>query len=302
MTRTQTAYLQLALAMTLVGANIGISRALLDHLPTFTLGALRFLIACLVLFPLVAWRGELRLPGMRGRDYLMLFLQGLFGVFLFNLFSLSGIQYTTAASAGIITSTLPATIALLALVILRERLAPARWVGVALAVIGVGVINLQGAQGNAEGSNPLLGNTLIFGAVLSEAIFAILARALSGKVLPFMMAAAMNLIGLLLFTPVALTEVGSIDWAGIPSGIWVLLLIYALTASVISFALWFSGAAAVPANRAGLFTGFLPVSAVLVGALFLGEQLTLAHAIGMACVLVGIALGTVGDKATIDVI
>ena len=161
---------------------------------------------------------------------------------------------------------------------------------------------MQGAQGNAEGSNPLLGNTLIFGAVLSEAIFAILARALSGKVLPFMMAAAMNLIGLLLFTPVALTEVGSIDWAGIPTGIWVLLLIYALTASVISFALWFSGAAAVPANRAGLFTGFLPVSAVLVGALFLGEQLTLAHAVGMACVLVGIALGTVGDKATIDAI
>jgi drug/metabolite transporter (DMT)-like permease len=61
---------------------------------------------------------------------------------------------------------------------------------------------------------------------------------------------------------------------------------------VLAYILWFSGVGKVPASTAAVFTGVMPISTVALSALILGEQITGAHLVGLACVLGGIGLIT----------
>lgn len=57
------AYIQLALSMALVGINISIGKEMVSYVPVFLFSELRFLIAILILLPLLALRGgERALP------------------------------------------------------------------------------------------------------------------------------------------------------------------------------------------------------------------------------------------------
>ena len=257
------AYFCLALSMLLVGGNIAIGKLVLEELPVYLFALLRFLIASLVLLP------GLALPrvraGLDGGACRGLFLQAFFGCFLFSLCMLHGVQLTSATSAGIITSATPSVIALLAWLWLRERLEPRGLLAIALAVLGIAALNLL--ERPAGGRSGVPGNALVLGAVLAEALFAIYSRRLSLHLHPWTMALGVNLAGLLLFLPLALPEARALDWRAVPAAIWGWTLFYALSASVLSFLLWYRGISRVPASTAGLFTGLMPVSAALVGVL-----------------------------------
>lgn len=283
----------LALSMLMVGGNIAIGKAVLADFPVFLFAFLRFLIACLVLVP-----GMLSASVRRGLDHGAahgLFLQSFFGCFLFSLFMLYGVTLTSATSAGIITSATPCLIALLAWLWLREQVDRRSALAIALAVGGIALLNLLEADG---GRDSLLGNLLVLGAVLAEALFAIYSRRLSLRLHPWAMAFGVNLVGLLLFLPLALPQLLAFDWHGPAPATWGLLMLYAITASVLSFLLWYRGIREVPANIAGLFTGLMPVSAALVAVFGLGESFALSHALGMSLVLGAILLGAWRPQAT----
>lgn len=282
------AYLCLALSMLLVGGNIAIGKLVLEELPVYLFALLRFLIASLVLLP------GLALPrvraGLDGGACRGLFLQAFFGCFLFSLCMLHGVQLTSATSAGIITSATPSVIALLAWLWLRERLEPRGLLAIALAVLGIAALNLL--ERPAGGQSGVPGNALVLGAVLAEALFAIYSRRLSLHLHPWTMALGVNLAGLLLFLPLALPEARALDWRAVPAATWGWTLFYALSASVLSFLLWYRGISRVPASTAGLFTGLMPVGSALVGVSLLGERFGAGHALGMALVLAALLLAT----------
>jgi drug/metabolite transporter (DMT)-like permease len=72
----------------------------------------------------------------------------------------------------------------------------------------------------------------------------------------------------------------------------VLLVVYAISASVLTVWLWMTGLKHVPASSAGVFTVFLPISAAAVGVMFLGEQVTPAQAAAFGLALVGVVLAS----------
>lgn len=281
------AYLCLGLSMCMVGSNIGIGKLIVTELPVFLFAAMRFLIASIVLLPGMfrpSFRQGLDMPAWRG-----LFLQSFFGCFLFSLLMLYGVIYTTATSAGIITSALPSLIALLAWLWLRERLSRHAIVAVVFAAVGIAVLNLQDA--GLSGKSNVLGNLLVLGAVLAEALFAVFSRRLSLTVHPWSMAFGVNIVGFFLFAPLAVVQAMNFAWAGPGWELWGWVVFYSLTASVLSFLLWYRGVSQVPANIAGLFTGLMPLSAALVGFLVLGEFLSFGHLVGMGMVIMAILLG-----------
>lgn len=288
------AYLCLAMSMCMVGSNIGIGKLVISELPVFLFAALRFLIASIVLFPGML-RSSFR-QGLNKTTWRGLSLQSFFGCFLFSLFMLYGVSYTTATSAGIITSALPSLIALLAWLWLREFVNSRGLIAIALAVLGIALLNLQDVSSSSKGS--ILGNFLVLGAVLAEALFAIFSRRLSLTVHPWSMAFGVNIVGLLMFLPLAIPQALTFDWSAPSTGVWCWVLFYSITASVLSFLLWYRGISEVPANVAGLFTGLVPVSAALVGLLVLGELLSSGHAIGMGMVIASILLGAKNLKSS----
>ncbi|MDT4838913.1 carboxylate/amino acid/amine transporter [compost metagenome] len=281
------AYLCLAMSMCVVGSNIGIGKLVISELPVFLFAALRFFIASVILFPGMLWPAFRQ--GLDGATWRGLSLQSFFGCFLFSLFMLYGVTYTAATSAGIITSALPSLIALLSWLWLRERVDSRGLIAIAFAVLGIALLNLQDAS--SSGKNSILGNTLILGAVLAEALFAVFSRRLSLTVHPWSMAFGVNVVGLLLFLPLAVPQALTFDWSSPGAELWYWVLFYSITASVLSFLLWYRGISEVPANVAGLFTGLMPVSAALVGIFILGEILSSGHVIGMGLVIASILFG-----------
>lgn len=110
MSKNIIAYLELTLAMAIVGSSVVVGKLLIASFPVFLGAGLRFAIASVILMP-VLLVNEKEIPSLSRIDWLFLFLQTLTGVFLFSVFLLYGLKFTTAAESGIITSTTPGCLA-----------------------------------------------------------------------------------------------------------------------------------------------------------------------------------------------
>jgi drug/metabolite transporter (DMT)-like permease len=284
------AYLQLALAMVLVGLSVPASKVVLAWVPPLAVAGLRFLLVAVVLAPLMPRFGRRALP-RTGRDWSSLLLLALFGMVLFNVCLLFGLRATSAVAAGILTSTIPAATAVCAALILGERVTRSGAAAILLAVLGIAALNL-GPGGAGGPGDTLLGNALVCGAVVSEALYGVFARRLGGRVEPLVLTFLANAVAGAAVAPAAFATLGGFDPAAVPAPVWALFAAYALASGLVAVVLWMRAAAHVPASRAGLFTGLIPATGVLASVLFLGEAFTAPHAAGLAAVLLGIAVGT----------
>jgi drug/metabolite transporter (DMT)-like permease len=285
------AYLLLTASMALVGSYVALSKPLLAVFPVMVLALLRFGIAAVVMLPFTGpARGE---PPLTRREHLQLFFMSFFGNFLFSVAMLNGIARTTATAAGVILATLPAVVALLSWIFLRERLGPRVLIAIALAVVGIAVLQFaRGGPGGAGAPLPaaLLGNALMLGAVFCEAIYVIFARRLAAQRSALRVSALINLWGLALIAPWGVAQWHAVDFAAIGPGLWALLAFYSIAASLVSVWLWMTGMKAVPASEAGVFTVALPISATAVGVLLLGEPFSLLHGVALLLAATGVVL------------
>jgi len=226
----------------------------------------------------------------------LLFLESFLGNFLFSICMLFGVSMTSAVSAGVIMAAIPAVVAVMSWLFLRERVAPRVWAAVACAVGGIALLAF-GKSPEGGSDKAWLGNLLVFGAVLCEAAYAVIGKKLTGALGPRRITAIVNLWGLLLVTPFGLWQALSFDFAALQLPSWLLLLFYSLAASVWSVWLWMTGLRHLPAALGGVFTVMLPISAALVGVLVLGESFGALQAGAFALALAGVALATLPFSA-----
>jgi drug/metabolite transporter (DMT)-like permease len=282
------AYACLAASMALVGSYVGLSKLLVATFPVFLLAGLRFAIGAAAM---PHWLR--RQPGeapLSPRDRVLLFWESFLGNFLFSICMLFGIARSTALAAGVIMAALPAVVAVLSRVFLRERIAPRVAAGIACAVAGIALVSV--VRGASEGAGSLLGNALLFGAVVCEASYVVIGKRLTAQVSPRRISALVNAWGLVLVAPLALWQALRFDFAAVPAPMWTLLVFYSIAASIVTVWLWMTGLRHVPASSAGVFTVLLPVAAAAVGVGFLGEQVTPSQAAAFALALAGVVLAT----------
>jgi drug/metabolite transporter (DMT)-like permease len=287
--------LLLIAAMLLVGSNVGIGKSIVAFVPVPLFALLRFVIAMAVLWPLLRVS---KLRRVKSHEWLNLFLQALFGTFGFTLLMLGGVHRTSAVAAGVITSTIPAVVALFSWIFLKEKPDGRALASIALAIVGVVVINLAQSQAhtNATAESSFAGNLMVLGAVCCESLYVILSRRLTQTLAPIDICAYTHLFGLLLMLPLGITAALSFDYTSVPIGTWTLVLWYGLSASIFSFWLWMKGIRHVPGSLAGVFSAVLPVAAAVYGIVFLDERPTAAHGVALACVIAGIALASLKTR------
>jgi drug/metabolite transporter (DMT)-like permease len=288
-TRALLAGLLLTTAMSVAGSSVVVAKIIVADFPIFIANEFRFLIASAILLPLMFAQSDGR-PSFTSRERRILIAQALTGVFLFNVCLFYGVRLTTAAEAGIITSTTPVVVAIIGVVFLGEAATKNTVLGVCLAVLGLLSLEVfgSGATGG-DSTRSIVGNGLILVAVLGEALFTTLGKAVSDDVSPLKITTAVTVLGSLLFLPFAVYELRTFEITAVPLIDWLPILYYGVVVTVIGFVLWFRGVSMVPASTAATFTGVLPVSAVILSYVLLGEQFLWAHAVGIACVLGGIA-------------
>ncbi len=286
------AYACLALSMSLVGSYVALSKPLAAAIPVLLLAWLRFGIGGLAM---LHW---LRKPAneapLTPKTRRLLFLESFLGNFLFSLCMLFGVSLTSAVSAGVIMAAIPATVALLSWLFLRERITGRTWTAIGFAAAGIGLLALaKPATGDpAAGELAWLGNLLVLGAVVCEAAYAVIGKALTGVLGPKRITSLINLWGFVLVTPFGLYTALHFDFGSVAPGAWLLLVFYALAASIWTVWLWMTGLKVVPAAQASVFTVMLPVSAALVGVLVLGEPLRGIQMLAFGAALAGVLLAT----------
>lgn len=298
------AYGCLALSMALVGSYVALSKPLVAALPVFLLAWLRFGIGGLAMLP---W---LKKPAheapMSPQTRKLLFLESFLGNFLFSICMLYGVSLTSAVAAGVIMASIPATVAVLSWMFLRERISLRVWGAVACAVLGVALVSLSKPELLAHAAvvpeadlmhkNAWLGNLLLVAAVLCEAAYAVIGKKLTGVLSPKRITALINLWGFVLVTPLGLWVAWDFDFGAVAAPSWLLLLFYSMAASVWTVWLWMTGLKTIPANQAGVFTVLLPVSAAAVGVLVLGETLSGTQVGAFAIALAGVVLATLPQR------
>ena len=292
------AFVCLAASMSLVGSYVALSKPLVAVLPVFLLAWLRFGIGGLAV---LHW---LRKPSdeapMTPRIKRLVFLESFLGNFLFSICMLFGVSMTSAVSAGVILAAIPTVVALMSWGFLRERIEPRTWGAVACAALGIGLLALSKPAHTDAGSpsdTHWLGNLLVFGAVICEASYAVIGKRLTGALGPRRITSLINLWGFALVTPFGIYQAWGFEFAAVPAGTWLLLVFYALAASIWTVWLWMTGLKVVPASQAGVFTVMLPVSAALVGVFVLGERLGGMQALAFAIALTGVVLATLPSRS-----
>ena len=159
--------------------------------------------------------------------------------------------------------------------------------GIALLAVARG-----GGAPSASTAAESVGQLLLLGAVLCEACYVVIGKRLTGNVSPKRISALVNLWGLALVTPFGAWAALSFDFSSVEAEAWILLVLYALAASMVTVWLWMTGLRHVPAASAGAFAVMLPISAAAVGVGVLGEAFGMAHAAAFALALAGVVLAT----------
>lgn len=292
-------YCLLAIAQAAIAVNVVTGKFLIDKMPIHVYLCGRFFASTVFLWVLMKIAREtILLKAHHGsrldkEDWFYLVMQAMTGGFLFNVLFYWGIQYTTAISAGIISSALPAIVAICAFFILKEKLMKWQYVGIALASLAILIISLDNMTGmsGSHFAGSLLGDFVILVSMIPEALYSIFNKFTNQKVSPMGAALIVNFLIFLMLLPLGLLELVFLDVSRAALSDWVLLFATGF-ASLFFFWFWAKGLLVVPASTAAIFTSVLPVSTSVFAWAFLDERFSRFDGIGMFFVLLSIAIGT----------
>jgi drug/metabolite transporter (DMT)-like permease len=266
-------------ALALVGSLVA-AADVVEGYPLAAGQALRYLLAAGVLLLLA--RG--RLPRLSLREALGLAALAATGLVLFNLFVIEGVRETDPATVGVIVGCVPVVLAV-AGPLLGGRPVSA-WVVAAAVVVAAGAAGVQWADGGIT----LAGLMLALGALACEACFSLLAAPHLRRLGPLAVSAYACLFAVPMLAAWSLVADG--PSLTLPSPEETAAIAYlGVAVTTIGFVAWYTAVGLLGVERAGLFSGVLPVSALACSAALGVAGVTPQRLAAVAVVAAGITLG-----------
>ena len=274
------------------GGSFLFTHVALSALPPFTLVALRVGLAALILNAVVPLSG-LRMPH-QARAWAAFFGMGLLNNAVPFCLIVWGQTHIASGLAAILNATTPLfTVAAAHVLTSDEKMTDNRLAGVLIGLVGV--IVMVGPVVLAGVGTDLLAQVAVLGAAVSYAFAGIFGRRFRRMgVPPLATAAGQVTASTLMLVPIAL--VVDRPWTlPVPgASVWGAILGIAALSTALAYVLYFRILASAGATNLLLVTLLIPVSAILFGALVLGEHLDVQHYIGM--VLTGCGLVAIDGR------
>ena len=277
------------MATSIWGGMYVVSKVVMEVIPPFTLIVLRLLLGMLVLWAVLALRGD-RTPwkGFTSRQLWNVLGVGLIGYGISLSFQFVGTKLSTASNGALVTSATPAFVLILASLILKERITSRKVAALVLSTLGVlAVIDPRTARISPD---LFLGNICLVMAALTWALYSVLVR----KVTSFLDVLPVTLVlffgGLPVTVPLAGWEWSTGRIGDISPGIIAGVLFLGIISTALAMFLWNKAFADLEAGVATLTFFAQPVVGTALGALFLGEELTPLFLVGGTLIALGIWL------------
>ncbi len=281
----------IVIACTLVWGSIHpVSKHLMDNgLTPLIMSILRFGIATVATIP-IFFRQYSSYARLQIRDVLMLSLLGIMGVALFSICVFYGIDLSNATSSAILINSQPVFAALLAALLLKERLERRQIAGIAVGIAGLLLVITRGdISALSFSTSYLIGNLLcIAAAVLISLYYIGLKRYVSrfGSTNATIVSTAAGSIVLVAIAAAAgedfsvLTRISLGDW------LWILHL--SLIGTAFSNLLFHRALTVIGVSKAAGFKFLVPVFGVFFSFFFLGESMSLIVYIGIATIFLAL--------------
>ena len=267
------------------GGSFFFAEIALESLPPLTIVTLRVGLAAITLWLVVL---ALKLPIPNSTPIWIAFLtMGLLNNVLPFSLIVWGQSQISSGLAAILNATAPLFGVIVAGILLRDESAtPLKIMGV---VVGfAGVIVMMDLSSIATSS--LLAQLAILAAALSYACASVYGRRFKATGLnPILVAAGQVTGSTLLLLPIALWVDGNDPYANVPAQVWAAIISLAVFSTAAAYILYFKLLASAGATNILLVTLLVPVSAILLGWLFLEESLQTPHVIGMAMIALGLS-------------
>jgi len=261
----------------------------LEDLPPITFAAIRFVIACTILFVLIRARG-IALPD-NGRDWRLLALTGVLSFSLNYGLVFWGEQYISSGLAAVLQSTLPAFGLVIAHFHLPgERMTWSKIFGVVLGFAGVAVVFSN--QLAIAGGKALAGSVALVLSALFAAYSNVLVKAYGRNLEPAILSGGQMFFGLIPLLLIGIPLEGNpFHYRWTPLAV-VALLYLAVVGSVIAFMLYYWLVRHMDVTKTMLISLVTPVMAVVLGMVVLGEALSWRIIAGGIMIMVGVRFVT----------
>ncbi|WP_300454847.1 DMT family transporter [Accumulibacter sp.] len=248
----------------------------------------RFLLAALVLGALVVIREGW--PRWSLDEWLTLAAMGASGIFLYNLCFLYGLTMIEAGRGALVVALTPAIIAAGDWLFFGAPMSSAKATGIGLAMVGCLLVVTNGDPRQLLGGQIGLGEWLVIGCSLLWAVYTFVGRRGTRSLSPLAMTFGASFTGCLMLTLAAwlqgsLFSMAETTWYG-----WSAIVFLGLFGTALAFTWYAEAVQRIGATRSAAFINLVPLSAVGLGALLLGERLGAVVLAGGALVIVGVVI------------
>ena len=248
-------------------------------------------ISILVLIPFAyaEYRREQAIRGvLGGRDYLDYGVMGCLGLTSMTLLYTWGARLSLAANLALITTMVPILTALIAVLVLKERLTRARILGLIVALLGVLIISdIQWGSLGILGTY-LTGNLLLLAGAVGNAIYVVFGKKLlerSGPMTVLFWGQALGFIGSLPFLYVEPFHLSSVKSYTLYT--WLALIFLGAVFYALAMVVFYKILVRLDASQIMVFAYLQPVFGVMMAAILLHERITVSMVIGGLLVIAG---------------
>ena len=222
------------------------------------------------------------------KDVKFIMLMVLFEPCLYFIFEAQAILYTTAGQAGMMTSMMPLITAIGAGIFLKEFISKKLILGSVIAMAGALWLSLS-SIGAEYATNPILGNSLEFMAMVCGAGYAITIRYLSKKFSALFLTAIQSFAGFFFFMPFAIWEYNTVAMDfNLNAILWVVYLGVVVTLG--GYGLFNFALGRMEVSKAGMFINLIPIFTIVLAFLVLGETLTYIQMEASVVILFGVLI------------
>jgi drug/metabolite transporter (DMT)-like permease len=269
-------------------------KAALTEFSPLAFNSTRFVLASLVLAAFL-WISGVR-PRFQKGDTLRLVGLGLLGNVVYQALFIHGIHWTRAGNAALMLSAVPLIVALLSVGLKHETISRAGWAGVALSIGGIALILWGSTRGISFGSDTLRGDLTMLAAALGWSVYTVLSAPYVQKYGTLPVTAFTMWVGTVGLVAVSTPALLAQEWGSISLGAWGGLVFSGAFAIAVAYMLWYYGVQHLGSSRTAIYSNTVPVVALIVAWLTLGEVPTWVQVAGTVMIIGGIGLARLRRK------
>ncbi len=285
-------YLALAALIFIWASNFSAVKFALREVEPLAFNGLRFTLACLLMWlSVIVGRRSARIAR---RHWPALLGLGLLGNTVYQILFIYGIDWTLAGNASLMLAATPIFTTLLSLMLRHERIGNLALAGVVLSVAGIVLVVWGGAQAVRFSAESVRGDLTVLSAAAAWAAYTVGSAPLVRRYGALPVTAVTMWAGGAALLAASLPAILAQDWSAVRPVSWLVLVYSGAFAIALAYLIWYYSVRHLGATRTAVYANLIPLAALLIAWLTLGEVPGWLQLVGAAGIVGGTVLVRVG--------